>query len=398
MTESLDTEVAETPPSKSPLWATLAACLPGALGRDQLHDILLPSKHSLLVDRRRASLVLGRARAVALMFSVFTLAWIGIDWLIFVWPVWASLAVGRLFISAAFLATALLLPLSGDLRAAYRAIAYLMVLPSLFYLYSLAVIDIESASDLEAMLAAGYAFVPFVVVSGLAIFPLTALEGALFAAPPILSVVVAAALQLEVIAWANYLAVLWLLLILAAVATIAGMGQMHFMSGLVHQSAHDVLTNAFSRRYGEELLSMHFSQAKRSGAPLSLMFLDIDNFKGINDNYGHEAGDAVLRDMAQTLRQKLRESDVVVRWGGEEFVVIMPQTDSADAVTLAGRLLDGGLGTRPDGMPLTASMGVAEHAVDAEDSIGDMVDAADRRMYAAKRSGKNRVVATNAEV
>jgi len=98
------------------------------LGRDQLHDILLPSKHSLLVDRRRASLVLGRARAVALMFSVFTLAWIGIDWLIFVWPVWASLAVGRLFISAAFLATALLLPLSGDLRAAYRAIAY----PELF--------------------------------------------------------------------------------------------------------------------------------------------------------------------------------------------------------------------------------------------------------------------------
>jgi diguanylate cyclase (GGDEF)-like protein len=371
--------------------------MPGGLGRDQLHDILLPSNHSLLVDRRRAALVLGRARAVALMFSVFTLVWVFIDWLVFAWPIWGELAAGRVLVSGAFLAAALLLPLSGDLRSAYRAIGYLMVLPSLFYLYSLAVIDMESASGLEAMLAAGYAFVPFVVVSGLAIFPLTALEGALFAAPPILSVVAAAALRIEVMAWANYLAVIWLLVILAAVATVAGMGQMHFMAGLVHQSAHDVLTNAFSRRYGEELLSMHFSQAKRGGAPLSLMFLDIDNFKGINDNFGHEAGDAVLRDMAQTLRQKLRESDIVVRWGGEEFVVIMPQTDSAGAATLAGRLLDGGLGTRPDGAPLTASMGIAEHAIDTEDSVGDMVDAADRRMYAAKRSGKNRVVATNAE-
>ncbi len=392
MTESPIPDAARAPSQKSALWATLAACMLGTLGRDELHDILLPSKHSLLVDRRRAALVLGRARAVAMMFSIFTLVWIGIDWLVFAWPVWGELAAGRVFVSGAFLATALLLPLSGDLRAAYRAIAYLMFLPSLFYLYSLAVIDMESASGVQAMLAAGYAFVPFVVVSGLAIFPLTALEGALFAAPPILSVVAAAALQLEVIAWANYLAVIWLLLILAAVATIAGMGQMHFMAGLVRQSAHDVLTNAFSRRYGEELLSMHFSQAKRSGEPLSLMFLDIDNFKSINDTFGHEAGDAVLRDMVQTLRGKLRESDIVVRWGGEEFVVVMPQTDSAGAANIAERLLDGGLGMRPDAAPLTASMGIAEHAIDAEDSIGDLVDAADRRMYVAKRSGKNRVV------
>ncbi|MDP6952856.1 MAG: diguanylate cyclase [Alphaproteobacteria bacterium] len=397
MTGSSIPDVTDAPSQGTPLWAAVAACLPGPLDRDELHDILLPSKHSLLVDRRRAALVLGRARAVALMFSVFTLVWIVIDWFVFPWPIWASLAAGRVFISGAFLATALLLPLSGGLRVAYRAIAYLMILPSLFYLYSLAVIDLESASGLKAMLAAGYAFVPFVVVSGLAIFPLTALEGALFAAAPILSVVAAAALRLEVMAWASYLAVIWLLLILAVVATIAGMGQMHFMAGLVRQSAHDVLTNAFSRRYGEELLAMHFSQAKRSGAPLSLMFLDIDNFKSINDTFGHEAGDDVLRDMAQTLREKLRQSDIVVRWGGEEFVVVMPQTDSAGAATLAGRLLDGGLGTRPDGAPLTASMGIAEHAAEADDSIADMVEAADRRMYVAKRSGKNRVVADDAE-
>ena len=88
MTESPIPDAARAPSQKSALWATLAACMLGTLGRDELHDILLPSKHSLLVDRRRAALVLGRARAVAMMFSIFTLVWIGIDWLVFAWPVY----------------------------------------------------------------------------------------------------------------------------------------------------------------------------------------------------------------------------------------------------------------------------------------------------------------------
>lgn len=137
-----------------------------------------------------------------------------------------------------------------------------------------------------------------------------------------------------------------------------------------------------------------------AGGPGSaaLLFVDLDGFKSVNDRYGHDEGDRVLRDAAEAIRKILRTSDVLVRWGGEEFVVVMPNTTQEGAVKAAERLRAAGLGLRPDGTAQTASIGVAEYTADRPADWEALVDLADHRMYLAKQAGKNRVVAgTEAE-
>jgi len=127
--------------------------------------------------------------------------------------------------------------------------------------------------------------------------------------------------------------------------------------------------------------------------PLSLVFVDLDHFKLVNDRYGHEEGDRVLHNAAEALQKTLRQSDIVVRWGGEEFLVIMPETDGAGAISALKRLRTNGLGLRPDGTPQTASIGLAECLSDNLATYSELIELADHRMYQAKASGRDRVFA-----
>lgn len=149
------------------------------------------------------------------------------------------------------------------------------------------------------------------------------------------------------------------------------------------------MTGALNRKFGEQLLDLQFATAARSGRPLSLFFVDIDNFKSVNDQFGHESGDARLQRVAQSLRENLRRQDIVIRWGGDEFLVALPETDSANAEAAIVRIGGAGLGPRPDGVPQTASIGIAERVLDGADDWATLVDRADKRMYAAKHAGRN---------
>jgi diguanylate cyclase (GGDEF)-like protein/PAS domain S-box-containing protein len=100
----------------------------------------------------------------------------------------------------------------------------------------------------------------------------------------------------------------------------------------------DPLTGAYNRRHGDALLAAQFSRRTRYGLSFAVLAMDVDHFKAVNDRYGHAAGDAVLRAVVETCRNALRPVDTVVRWGGEEFLVVMPETDSAAAITTAERL------------------------------------------------------------
>jgi len=177
------------------------------------------------------------------------------------------------------------------------------------------------------------------------------------------------------------------------VATLAAMSQLHFMMALVDQASHDSMTGAFGRRIGEELLRLQFAHAQRSDHPLALVFVDLDDFKKVNDRHGHDEGDRVLRNAAEAIRGMLRQSDILVRWGGEEFLLVMPNTGREGARAAAERLRALGLGERPDGTPQTASIGIAEYMADRPEDWERMVDLADHRMYLAKQAGKDRIVA-----
>jgi len=367
----------------------------GDLSIEQLRDLMHPGGHTPLIQRRRAVLIHSRVRMVAAAFAVLTPLWIVIDVIIFGWPLWGWLAALRLVASGAFGALALGYRINDDIRSAWRGLALLLAVPTAFFIVSHPILNEHEIVGVAAAVAAGYAFLPFVMVAGLSVFPLTAVEGAIFATPLLSAHLIAGLYGSLVFPFPSYLGALWLLLLIMVVATLAAMSQLHFMMALVDQASHDGLTGAFSRRIGEELLRLQFAHAQRSDYPLAVVFFDLDNFKGINHRFGHDEGDKVLRQASDAIRDMLRQSDVLVRWGGEEFVVIMPNTPRDGALVAVERRRIKGFGQRPDGTPQTASIGIAEYSTDRPADWEKLVDLADHRMYLAKQNGKNRIVASD---
>ncbi len=166
-------------------------------------------------------------------------------------------------------------------------------------------------------------------------------------------------------------------------------------------AAHDALTGLYNRRSLFEKGNEEMNRAKRYGRPLSVLMLDIDHFKGVNDEYGHLAGDEVLKDLANILTGQLRmkEGDFPARYGGEEFVVVLPETDKKSAMILAERLrgrIEEKL-FKADPLikeKITASIGVAELDEAGEDSdLETFLGRADKALYEAKESGRNQVKA-----
>ena len=156
----------------------------------------------------------------------------------------------------------------------------------------------------------------------------------------------------------------------------------------------DVLTQLNNRRGFLELAEAPYRTAARHQRPLAVIVLDIDHFKAINDQYGHALGDAVLRDLGQTLLATSRRSDVLGRWGGEEFVLLLPETSLDEAEELAERLRqrvrERVIVHEHTRVQVTASFGVA--GLGADQKLEALLEAADRAMYAAKMAGRNRVL------
>ena len=162
---------------------------------------------------------------------------------------------------------------------------------------------------------------------------------------------------------------------------------------IIAASLTDPLTGVGNRRRLEQALAMEISHADRSGASLCAFMADLDRFKNVNDTYGHEAGDKVLAAFGDVLRRRTRATDVVARFGGEEFVVLMSATDLEVALGIAERIRTALAASHiePLPAPITASFGVAERA---PGEPGDrMLRRVDVALYEAKRLGRNRVVA-----
>jgi diguanylate cyclase (GGDEF) domain len=164
------------------------------------------------------------------------------------------------------------------------------------------------------------------------------------------------------------------------------------------QALVDGLTGISNRRQCEEALTSEISRADRLGTPLTLVLADLDDFKAINDAHGHATGDDVLREFAAVLRATVRDSDLAGRWGGEEFMLLLPGADAVGGAQLADRVRTSLMersfvGQEGAAVSVTCSFGVAQHSPGLDER--DLFAAADRALYRAKREGKNRVELDN---
>ena len=144
----------------------------------------------------------------------------------------------------------------------------------------------------------------------------------------------------------------------------------------------DPLTGLYNRRFSEEHLRIEMARADRSGTPLVVLLLDLDNFKGINDGYGHSVGDLVLKEFARRLGKGTRGSDVAVRLGGDEFLVILPECPPEKVDTVLSRLTDFAVETGQDRIPVSSSRGWAQYKLD--DTAEQLLKRADEALYANK--------------
>lgn len=162
---------------------------------------------------------------------------------------------------------------------------------------------------------------------------------------------------------------------------------------LRYQASHDNLTGLWNRRMVREQLSTEFSREKRAGKPIAVALADLDHFKKVNDTYGHHGGDALLREAGVRMRSALRAYDSIGRYGGEEFLIVLPGCDTEEALFVAERAratVAAPMNLAGVAMPLTVSLGVASTRT-AMDDPDALIQAADEALYRAKAAGRNRV-------
>jgi diguanylate cyclase (GGDEF)-like protein len=168
----------------------------------------------------------------------------------------------------------------------------------------------------------------------------------------------------------------------------------HLIAELEQLALTDSLTGLYNRRHFFNLSSREFERAMRHETSLAAVMIDLDHFKRVNDTHGHAAGDQVLRAIARLCMERLRRIDIIGRYGGEEFAVVMPDTDLNDAIQAAARLGEMIAAEKimlPQGeLRVTASLGVALFERDMP-NLETLLDHADQAMYAAKKAGRNRV-------
>lgn len=176
----------------------------------------------------------------------------------------------------------------------------------------------------------------------------------------------------------------------------------HYQRELERLSQYDELTGLFNRRHFMSLARYALSRSARYGGDLSLLMLDIDHFKQVNDDHGHRAGDLVLAALSQEIRQALRETDIPGRLGGEEFAVLLPETGAAQAQEVAERLRKA-IAAKPIGMggemqlACTISIGIATKREGLANDLESLLQRADSALYAAKNAGRNQVVSADSD-
>ncbi len=355
------------------------------------YDLFSSRNHSHDFNATRSEYIALRVRLVAFMFVLLSLVWIPIDYWSLSSEHFNEMVVMRLGFAAAFMAMGIWGVLCNRLFATRIKLLLLSLIPGFFYFGSQLVLKSSSETTL---ITESYSFFPYLMVSLLAIAPLTLLEGLIYAGI-VIGFYLFTEAQLGQMFTVETLTHLWLMLLLAGLAIWVQLSQLHMLLMLYREATRDFLTGLVNRRMLLRWLNREIERAQKQQRPLSLMLFDLDLFKQVNDTYGHLTGDEVLKQFSLLLESQLGESGLVGRYGGEEFLAIMPDTSSeqvkqkAEAVRVACEIINVVPLSDAELFHFTTSIGIGTYrSGEAADSFVSRVDVA---LYAAKRSGRNLV-------
>lgn len=348
--------------------------------------------HSLQLVHSRIELILYRVRLTALILSALMLAWVPLDLTFLAWNDVKGVVFARVIASLTLGCMIFYKPRSLTPALAARLMAVMLTIPLVFFFYvNSTLVTITWSKDIQ-FIKSSYAHFPILIAMMLSLFPLTAVEGIAFS----MGITTVTIFSLLIHTSPDFMLVdlgtIWIQLVVTALSVVAAMSQLHFMSGFIEFSTRDDMTKCLKRDFGMTLLDTLLATHARKKHPLTIFFIDLDHFKRVNDTFGHDIGDQVLFNAAEAMRTALRKQDSVIRWGGEEFLVILPDTAMKDVGPILERLEINGFGQLPDGEIQTGSMGIAEVIEDLTGTSSELVKLADDRMYKAKRGGGNAIV------
>lgn len=333
-----------------------------------------------------------RVQLLAGVLAALMLAWIPIDFIGLPTQDFPTLLLARLAL------VGLLLTVAWSLRLARRPGWTMAALAAVVLGQCLAFCAMQSALSPDALtlLRLGYGLFPFVLLAQLALFPLPVLHSLLLGLAVIASRSTAM-LLLDGNAELEFFGSLWLMALLLAISVWAASTQFSLLLNLIvarRDAAHDALTGLANRRAALDRLASEVARARRLHQPLSLMMLDLDHFKVVNDTWGHSLGDLVLIEAARILREELRGEDLGVRYGGEEFLAILPGTDSSAAQHVAERIRRRTAAASipaDEGGPIRVTISIGVAALTPNDSVDTLIARADAALYQAKDQGRNQV-------
>jgi len=369
----------------------------GIYTADQLYELFTGRRHGLPISRHRAAIMLSRVYFFSVIFALLVPAWSVIDGLFLPDGLWVELLAIRILSGISFALIAWQSRRDPELWRARLLLAAMLAVTPLFHLASDHWLREYQLSGGERVVAELYALLPFVMAAGLTLFPLTLVEFLAYALPMFL-VAFYTAYPESPQELPHAVSTLWLFFLILGVAMFSALTQLRYMLSQASRASYDVLTGLLTRRAGIEMLDLQFRLSAMNEASFSILYFDLDKFKTINDTYSHEAGDEVLRTAARQICKAVRKGDSVIRWGGEEFIVLLPTADPGEANEVVSRIMNLGVGMRPDGMPVTASIGVSEARVDDLRDWKSQVEVADHRMYMAKTGGRARSVGVDGQV
>lgn len=356
----------------------------------RLDDIMWTRHHTEDFKHTRSEYVVVRLRFMLIFFALAVSAWALVDFYTLTREHFYLIVLAR-----ACLVFTLLLIWSVSIRKqGFRYVSLLLALTmlSVTLFYTAATLILHSG--IAEVPLVGYTVLPLMAIALMGLFPATLLYSVAVIAM-IFAFYIGLEYWLGTLNSLQTLNVLWTLTAAAGVALWIESGQLLMMLRLYRESTRDPLTGLINRRVLMKQLLAEVEMQQQSGRCFSLLMIDLDRFKRVNDEYGHLTGDLVLKTSAQMMASELRSTDVIARFGGEEFVAILPGQNAKEAIPVAERIRQS-LANTPittsagTTIKISASIGVTEY--ESGERIEHTLNRVDESLYLAKQSGRNQVI------